>query len=103
VLDEGLLHGMKGFAFGCETFDGGDLPFRQRRQHQAGQDAATIDQDGAGAALALVTALLRTGEPQLLAQGVQQCDARIEHEAHRLPVDIQFHRNFDDFHVGLAM
>ena len=58
-------------------------------ERQAGVDAAAIEQHGAGAALAVVAALLGAGEPELLAQHVEQGTARIHGERQRLAVDQQ--------------
>ena len=45
---------------------------------QAGIDAPAVHQHRAGAALAVVAALLGAGEAQVFAQGVEQRGARIE-------------------------
>ena len=50
-------------------------------ERQAGIDAAAIDEDGAGAALAAVAALLGSGQIEPLAQQVEQRDAGVvEHD-----------------------
>ena len=46
-------------------------------EREAGIDAPAVDQDGAGAALAAVAALLGAGQVEALAQEVEQRDARI--------------------------
>ena len=51
---------------------------RGQRQRQARQHAAALDQDGAGAALAVVAALLGAGKTDMLAQGVEHRGARID-------------------------
>src|SRR5690606_6386756 len=50
------------------------------RQREAGIDAAAIDQDGAGAALAVVAALLGAGKVEMIAKGVEKAGARIKIE-----------------------
>ena len=58
MLDEGGLHRMQRFAVG-EAFDRGDrLAVVHDRQRQAGIDAPSVQQHGAGAALAVVAAFL---------------------------------------------
>ena len=38
---------------------------------QAGVDALTVDQYGAGSASALITAFLRSSEPEMIAQSIE--------------------------------
>ena len=72
LLDERLLHQVQ-FVVGGQAFDGGDLPPLDRDgEHQAGVHPPAVDQHGAGATLAVVAALLAAGQPQVIAQGVQQ-------------------------------
>jgi hypothetical protein len=49
-------------------------------QRQARIDPPSIDDHGASAALAMIAALLGAGEMQLLAQSIEQRDARVEYE-----------------------
>jgi hypothetical protein len=70
---------MKAACMGCsdrrraEALDGGDLrALVHHRQAQAGHDPPPIHQHRAGAALALVAALLGAGQVHVLAQRVQQ-------------------------------
>src|SRR5207247_7828488 len=64
-----------------QTLDGRDLVARMHRgERQAAVDALSIDDHRAGAALSLVAALLRTGQPEMLAQRIEQRYARIEIE-----------------------
>ncbi len=51
------------------------------RERQARIDAPAVDDHRAGAALAVVAALLGAGEMQMLAQRVEQRGARIEQPA----------------------
>ena len=52
-----------------------------RGEGQAGVDPGAVHQHRAGAALAVVAALLGAGQPQVMAQRVQQRSARIDVEA----------------------
>jgi hypothetical protein len=47
-------------------------------QRQAGVDALAVEQHRAGAALAMVAALLGAGQVQVLAQRVEQRGARVQ-------------------------
>ena len=72
VVDEGLLQRMQR-AVGGEPLDGGDLgAVLHDDQRQAGIDAPAVDQDRAGAALALIAALLGAGQIETVAQRVEQ-------------------------------
>src|SRR5437763_1751118 len=53
-----------------------------------------IDQDGAGAALAVITALLGPGEIEMQAQGVKQCRPRRDGELARDTIDMERDRDF---------
>ena len=89
MLDEGGLHRMQRFAVG-QAFDGGDrLAVVHDRERQAGIDAPSVQQHGAGAALAVVAAFLRAGHRHMLAQRVQQCGARIKLQPMGMAVDLQ--------------
>src|SRR5215471_714617 len=60
------------------AFDGRDLrAIMTHRQGEARIDPPTIDENGAGAALAAVASLLCSGQMQLLTQEVEQRHARI--------------------------
>jgi hypothetical protein len=73
VVDEGLLHGMQGAVAG-EALDGGDVgPVLHYGQGQAGVDATAIDQNRAGTALAVVTALFRSRQIETVAERIKQC------------------------------
>ena len=56
-------------------------PSMHDRERQAGIDAPAIDDHGAGAALAVVAALLGAGEMQMLAQRIEQGGASVELQA----------------------
>ena len=60
-------------------------------EHQAAADRGPVDDDGAGAAHALLAAHVRAGEAQLLAQELRQRHARLG-QAHLAPaVDAEAH------------
>ena len=87
VLDERLLHRVQ-LAVRREALDRRDLAaLAGDGERQAGEHAAAVDPDGARAARALVAALLGAGEAEVLAQRVEQADARLELEDARLAVD----------------
>jgi len=75
-----------------QTLDGHDLVARMHHgKRQAAVDALSIDDHGAGAALALVAAFLRAGHPQTLTQRIEQRYTRIEIESIAPPIDSQHH------------
>src|SRR5262245_60768104 len=72
VLDEGVLQGVQGAILG-QPLDGRDMrAILHDGKRQAGIDAPAVDQDGASSALAMVAALLGTGQVEAVAQGVEQ-------------------------------
>ena len=75
------------------------FPPLHRGERHAGEDAAPIHVHRAGAALAAIAALLRPGQHQLLAQGVEQRRPRLDRDGAGLAVDLQFHAHASD---GLA-
>ena len=84
VLDEGGLHRVQ-LVRRAQAFDGGDaVAVVHHRQRQARVDPATVDDDRAGAALAVVAALLGAGQVQVFAQRIEQRGARVEFERVRL-------------------
>jgi hypothetical protein len=65
----------------AKALDRGDLvALVHDGERQAGIDAPAADHNGAGAALAVVTTLLRAGQVEMLAQRVEQRCAIIEIE-----------------------
>ena len=73
VLDEGVLDRMQRAVGTGQAFDRGDRrAILHHRQGQAGVDPDAVDQDGAGAALAVVAAFLGAGQIEVQAQQVQQ-------------------------------
>ena len=78
VLEEGGLDGAEVVAVG-EAFDGGDLgSVGYGGEGEATVDAAAVDEDGAGSALAVVAAFFAAGEIEVFAQGVEQRGAGVE-------------------------
>ena len=59
------------------------------REQQAAVGPAAVEQHGAGAALAVVAALLRAGQAEVLAQQVEQGRAGVDLERVLLAVDGQ--------------
>ena len=85
-----------------EPFDRGDLvAVVHDRERQAGIHPPTVHQHRAGAALAVVAALLGAGHVQVLAQRVEQRGARVERHRVILAVDGERHRHAAR-HVGLG-
>jgi hypothetical protein len=81
MLDEGGLHRVQRAVAG-EPFDGRDLvALLHDRKGQAGVDPTAVDQHGAGAALPEVAPLLGAGQPEMLAQRVEQGGARVQLQA----------------------
>ena len=78
---------------GGQAFDGGDLAtVLHDGQRQARVDPFAVHQHSAGAALALVAALLGAGHACALAQQVKQRYPRFDVEFAVLAVDAQSHR-----------
>ena len=70
------------------ALDGGDLgAVDLRGQHVARLDRATVDQDGAGAALCGVATDVRAGECPLVAQELDEQRALVDGGTGRLAVD----------------
>ena len=77
LIDEGLLHRVQ-----RAPLLGKPLDCRHRATHrdgegQAAEDARAVDQHRASSALAVVAALLRPGEAEMLAQRIEQRRARV--------------------------
>ena len=73
VLDEGVLHRMQGAVRRRQALDRRDVrAVPHDGQLQACVDALAIDQHGAGAALAVVAALLAARQVKVLQQQIQQ-------------------------------
>ena len=77
ALNERRLQGVERLRR-SQPFDGHDLvALVHHRERQTGVDPPAVDQHRAGAALAVIAALLGAGQVQMFAQGVQQGGARI--------------------------
>jgi len=75
VGDEGLLKGVE-FAGFFEAFDGGDVAtFVLHGESEAGVNALTVDEDGAGTAGALVASFFGTGKLKMIAESIEEGDA----------------------------
>src|SRR6266516_425092 len=86
VRDERPLEGVQGLAI-CKPLDGDDLGVLVRDgECEAAIHTTTIEQDGTGAALTVVAALLGTGESETFAQRVQECRPGIDEKPMRCPV-----------------
>jgi hypothetical protein len=71
-IKKGLLHGMQGLAmtqtfYGCNLLPGGSADL-----HAAGTHSGSFNQNGAGAALAFPATVLRTGEPDPIAEHIEE-------------------------------
>ena len=89
ALDEGGLQRMELLALG-EALDGRDLAsLHKGGEREARFHALAVHQHRAGAALAEAAALLRAGQMQVLAQGIEQRGARIERQPMLGSVDAQ--------------
>ena len=89
MLDEGGLHRMQ-MLRRAQPFDGGDaVALVHHRERQAGIDPPPVDHHRAGAALAVIAALLGAGEMQVLAQRVEQRGPRVEFERVALPFTVK--------------
>ncbi len=90
MVDERLLEGMQVVSIGRQPFDGEDLGVLVRDgEGQAAIDASSVKQDGAGSALPVVAAFLWSGDPEPLAQRIQQRRARIDNKRMFCPVHPQ--------------
>ena len=89
VFDEGGLHRMQ-LVRRSEAFDGRDaIAFVHDGERETGIDAPAVGDHRAGAALAVVAALLGAGEMQVIAQRVEQRGARVELERLLFAVDLE--------------
>src|SRR5207302_1996240 len=78
MLNEHLLERLQA-AVALQAFNGGDpLPVVHRRESHAGQDPSTFDVDGAGSAFSAIARFLRTGQGQLITQGIEKRGAGLD-------------------------
>jgi hypothetical protein len=97
VLAEGLLQRRQIVIVG-QAFDRDDLrTFRLHGEDQAGAHRGTIHQHGAGAANAMLAADVGAGQPQLVAQAIDQRHARLDLDADLLAVDLEFRHAWSQF------
>jgi len=102
MLNKRLLERMQVVAIRRQPIDSDDLGVLVRDgEGQAAIDAPAVEQDGAGAALPVVAALLGAGEAEPLAQRIQQRRARIDNQRVCCPVhlqgDLKVHRRHVSF------
>ena len=94
MVDKGLLHRMERAVFD-QTFDCCDLrAVLHDRERQAGIDPATIDQDRAGAALAVVATLLCPGQADVNPERIKERRPGGEIELFRNAIDMKRDRHF---------
>src|SRR4051812_28432104 len=86
MLHKGGLHRVQVLGR-AQPLDGGDaVAFVHNRERQARKHPPAADDDGAGAALAVIAALFGTGKTEMFTQGVEQRGSRVEIEDARLAV-----------------
>ena len=91
MLDERRLQRVQR-ARRAEPFDGGDLAaLVLHGQREAAVDALAVDQHRAGAAGALVAALLGAEQVQLLAQQIEQRGAHVHRDLQVAAIDVEAH------------
>ena len=89
VLDEGGLHRMEPGAVG-EPFNRGDLvAFVHDGEAETAVNSSAVDQNGAGAALPVIAALLRSGELEMFPQQIEKRGPRIHFQTAVSPVYFQ--------------
>ena len=90
VIDERLLHGMQLTARLAQTFDRRDpSTIGHHREHQTGQNASSVNQNGAGSALSVAAAFLRSRESGLIPNCIEQSGSRVHGKNVQLLVDAQ--------------
>ena len=90
VLVEGLLQRMQLVGARRDAFDGEDLvAVRLHREHQAGARRQPVQEDGAGAAHAVLAAEMGAGQAELVADEVGEGDAHLDLFLVALAVDGQ--------------
>jgi hypothetical protein len=91
LIEEGLLNWMKPPVL-FEALDGGDL-FASDRENagDAGAHGRAVDQDGAGAALALAASVLGAGEGEVVAEDPEEHAVGVEDDAVMLLVEDELH------------
>ncbi len=90
MRDERLLEGVQVCAICRQPLDRDDLGVLMGDgEGEAARDAPPVEQDGAGAALPVVAALLGSGDSEPLAQGIQECRPGIDGKPVCRPVHLQ--------------
>src|SRR6266850_5239636 len=90
VLQKGLLERMQAPVL-FETLDGDDgLVADSSNLRMAGTGGHTIDQDGAGAALAFTAAIFTAGEIEIVAQNAEQSSLAVDIDFNGLAIDLKF-------------
>ena len=71
----------------CQTFNRCDFAVVvDHRERETRVDTSAVDDDGAGAALAVIAALLRPGKIELFTQKIEQGSTRIETQSSFVPL-----------------
>src|SRR3984893_6446992 len=92
-LGKSDLEGMR-LTAARHAFNSGELATLELERHrQAGEERPAIDEDGTGAALAQLAAVLGAGESQVFAQDFEQRFVGRHDDRHVLAVDAQAHGN----------
>ena len=89
VFEKLLLQWMQPFGRRHPFNRGHATPLNLHAQHQAGIHQLAVEQDIAGSAVAVVTAFLAAGQPQLVAQDVEQALPRLTQKVDAAAVDLR--------------
>src|SRR5262245_47075799 len=89
MFEKGCLHGMQRSVGFCHALDGGHALAYTGRKRETRQNAFVTEQNGTGATLAMIAALLRACQAKLLAEQVEQRRARIKRDVMRRLVNRQ--------------
>ncbi len=92
MVGKRLLDGVQP-AFPGQALDGGDgVALRLHGQHQTGVDHDAVQVDRAGGALPLVAGPLGAGQPEVVAQRVDQRAIGLDQQVVERPVDLEPYR-----------
>ena len=91
LVEECLLNRVQGVIVARQALNSHDGLAHGCQQREAGQHLAAAELHGAGTALAVVAALLGTGQLQVLAQGIEQRRPRIQFHLVSDTVDANLH------------
>jgi hypothetical protein len=93
MLTEGFLQ-RRELGVAGEAFDGDDFgALGLHREHQAGAHGGAIDENGAGAAHAVLAADMGAGQPQMMAQAICQREPRLDVDLDLSTVDAKSYRH----------